>query len=334
MILISVPPALESALRAVVRDVDGVDPDLRDKISGHLPSIEDQEEAAAAVAAAAAPPPPPPTRGGSADGLRADTAGTGAAAAAAAAAARVTLPPATLARALPHIRRVMGNNGQEGSVRSALGLLRGGGLVFPESRAAAAAAMKHTEERRLFEERRERLLLLREQKEYQRMTSNIQRAPRESVRDIQASFKFQAGMGANMVVAVLTTFLISYWASKFIVGDNKAHRLVIGLVGAMFIMLVELMIFVVRSLKADEVLEAARQDAEESHTAVGVHRLAPRPGKPMEIGGRGVLEQTRAGGSGRGRRGEYELVATREDGERQEVSDPSDVAGIRRVVRG
>lgn len=30
-------------------------------------------------------------------------------------------------------------------------------------------------------------------------------------------------MGANMVVAVFTMFIISYWASKFIVGDNKAH---------------------------------------------------------------------------------------------------------------
>ena len=54
----------------------------------------------------------------------------------------------------------------------------------------------------------------------------------------------------------------------------------------------------------------------------------------MEIGGRGVLEQTRAGGSGRGRGRGYEMVSTREDTERREVSDPSDVAGIRRVVKG
>lgn len=73
-----------------------------------------------------------------------------------------------------------------------------------------------------------------------------------------------------------------------------------------------------------------KKDAEESHTAVGVHRLAPRPGEPMEIGGRGVLEQI----GGRGRGGEYELVATREESERQGVSDPSDVAGIGRVVKG
>lgn len=37
------------------------------------------------------------------------------------------------------------------------------------------------------------------------------------------------------------------------------QRLVIGLVGAMFMMLVEMLVFVTRSLKADEVLEAARQ---------------------------------------------------------------------------
>lgn len=52
---------------------------------------------------------------------------------------------------------------------------------------------------------------------------HFSRAPRETVRDIQASFKFQAGMGANMILAVFTMFIISYWASKFIVGDNKAH---------------------------------------------------------------------------------------------------------------
>lgn len=26
-----------------------------------------------------------------------------------------------------------------------------------------------------------------------------------------------------MIVAMFTTFIISYWASKFIVGDNKSH---------------------------------------------------------------------------------------------------------------
>lgn len=46
-------------------------------------------------------------------------------------------------------------------------------------------------------------------------------------------------------------------------GYRRAQRLVIGLVGAMFIMLVELLVFVMRSLKADEVLEAARQVSRE-----------------------------------------------------------------------
>lgn len=123
-----------------------MDPDLRKKISDRLPSIEDEEQAAAAAAASEA----------------ATKTNTTAADAKGAAAARVTLTPATLARALPHIRRVMGHGGGDGSGSgdgegggagrqsarlrgSALGLLRGGGLVFPEARAAAAAAMKHGE---------------------------------------------------------------------------------------------------------------------------------------------------------------------------------------------
>ncbi|CAN0076333.1 unnamed protein product, partial [Ectocarpus sp. 8 AP-2014] len=182
------------------RDVDGVDSDLREKISERLPTIEDQEQAAAAAAAASAAT-PEEVESAPAGGARAG-------------AARVTLNPATLARALPHIRRLMargsgeGGDGHATSVGGLLGLLQGGGLVFPDARGAASAAMKHGEEKRAYQERRDRLLLLREQKEYQRMIDNIQRAPRETVRDIQASFKFQVGMGANMVVAVFTTFII------------------------------------------------------------------------------------------------------------------------------
>lgn len=55
----------------------------------------------------------------------------------------------------------------------------------------------------------------------------------------------------------------------------------------------------------------------------------------MEIGGRGVLEQARTGGSSRsGRGGDYELVATREQSERREGGDLSDLSGIKRIVKG
>lgn len=117
--------------RSTCRDADGVDSDLRKKISDRLPSIEDQELAAVATTASA-----------SSDAEAADGKG---------APVRISLTPATLARALPHIRRVMGrgsgsgSGGGEAARGSALGLLRGGGLVFPESRATAVAAMKHGE---------------------------------------------------------------------------------------------------------------------------------------------------------------------------------------------
>lgn len=62
----------------------------------------------------------------------------------------------------------------------------------------------------------------------------------------------------------------------------RSQRLVIGLVGAMFIMLVELLVFVTRSLKADEVLEAARQVTHtrthaHAHMWFKDHQTAPRP---------------------------------------------------------
>lgn len=90
-------------------------------------------------------------------------------------------------------------------------------------------------------------------------------------------------------------------------------------------------------------INAFEQDAEESHTAVGVHRLAPRVGEPM-VPGRGVLEQPGTNSSSRSRRGEgrggggYELVETRERGERKQDGDDdvsnAAAAGIRRVVSG
>lgn len=53
--------------------------------------------------------------------------------------------------------------------------------------------------------------------------TDVLRAPRETVRDIQEGFGFQAGMGANMVLAVASSFIICYWASKYVVQDKTAY---------------------------------------------------------------------------------------------------------------
>lgn len=136
-ILIQLSPAyLRPGGNHARRDVDGVDSDLREKILERLPTIEDQEQAAEASAATAA----------TSEEAESTPAGR-----TRAGAARVTLNPATLARALPHIRRLMARgsgetgDGHAASVGGLLGLLQGGGLVFPDARGAAAAAMKHGE---------------------------------------------------------------------------------------------------------------------------------------------------------------------------------------------
>lgn len=51
----------------------------------------------------------------------------------------LSLPPATLAKALPHIRRLMPREEGEAAA-SALELLRGGRLQFPDKRVAGASA--------------------------------------------------------------------------------------------------------------------------------------------------------------------------------------------------
>ena len=91
------------------RDVDGVDADLRRKIAEHLPPVEDGQDTVASVTAVGC------TDAAERGGERRSS-------------AEVSLPPATLARALPHIRRHL----PPGETGGMLALLRGGGLVFPD----------------------------------------------------------------------------------------------------------------------------------------------------------------------------------------------------------
>lgn len=89
------------------RDVDGVEADLRRKIADHLPPIDDEHDPLAAKK----------PRYSDAAESGGDQQSQG-----------VSLPPATLAKALPHIRRLMPPVGGGGM----LALLKGGGLVFPD----------------------------------------------------------------------------------------------------------------------------------------------------------------------------------------------------------
>ncbi|CAM9317139.1 unnamed protein product [Phaeothamnion confervicola] len=158
----------------------------------------------------------------------------------------------------PHLADVSGSSrlGPEGF--SIAGLLEGSRLIFPEKVTTAEGER----ERGLRQEQRRRALLLRsEEREYQRLTSNV-RGRGEGfgdVSDIQATFKFQAGIAANLILAVVSMFILGYWVSKYIGVKKDSHRLVVGMVCAVFIALVEVFIFVIRSLRADETVRRSQR---------------------------------------------------------------------------
>lgn len=127
-----------------------MDAELRKAIAKHIPSIEDQENAIAVDAVVRrGVEEAKKEAGGDGDskakpGLHPLRPGA------------VALPPATLARALPHLRRLMprrgdssnggkGVNGEGERVLGALDLLQGGRVVFPMARKAAEAPLKEGE---------------------------------------------------------------------------------------------------------------------------------------------------------------------------------------------
>ncbi|CAM9843057.1 unnamed protein product [Chrysoparadoxa australica] len=94
-------------------------------------------------------------------------------------------------------------------------LLAGSKLLFPTKEAPNGRQSSAD-----YALRRDQLLLREEERNYARMTANVSggRAREEiAVPDVQAAFKFQAGMGLNMILAVGSAFGICYWASKFFV---------------------------------------------------------------------------------------------------------------------
>ncbi|KAG5185425.1 hypothetical protein JKP88DRAFT_254989 [Tribonema minus] len=173
-------------------------------------------------------------------------------------------------------------------------LLRGGGLIFPES-VAAREATKHRDAQ--FAQRRQHLELAHEEREYERMTASIRgpRRDRHGPSDIQVTLKFQAAVGANMVLAGLTMFGLCYWVSKYFV-SRDAHRMAAGLVGAFAITVVEMLVFVIRASRADE----ARDYAARRSSAFRFGAPAAAPQQRAAAAGAYTRVATEDGGSGGG----------------------------------
>jgi hypothetical protein len=144
-------------------------------------------------------------------------------------------------------------------------------LAFPswKSRSASASATPSVE----LQKRREYLKLRAEARAYNRMVYGSDEDPR--VTEILnkgnhlSSARNQLAVSANMVMSVLACFAISYYAGKSFRASNSAC-LIYGLIGGMFILVVEMMLFIVRAAKVDEVSSRDQKKIEAQQLAGGL----------------------------------------------------------------
>lgn len=133
-----------------------------------------------------------------------------------------------------------------------LKLLRGCNMIFPDHRQIP------TKRNPELMKRREYLKMKQEEREYNKMVHGSESNP--NVDDLLkqgnqfASFKNQAAIGINMIVAVLATFGITYYIGKQLKFE-KATCLGLGLAGAIVIMIIEMFLFIFRSIQIEHAYE-------------------------------------------------------------------------------
>jgi Endoplasmic reticulum-based factor for assembly of V-ATPase len=72
----------------------------------------------------------------------------------------------------------------------------------------------------------------------------------------QVTLRFQAAIGANVVLSAVSMFGLCYWLSKYFFSE-ASHRMTVGLIGAIGILVIEVLVFIIRSCKADAAMERA-----------------------------------------------------------------------------
>ena len=119
------------------------------------------------------------------------------------------------------------------------------GLVFPV--AESPERNPALEERRAFLRRRN------EERQYARMMASVKK-PTNPHDGAGKSLKVQATVGANVFVAALASFYVGYLVSGGLV-DRTSTRVVIGLGAMVFILFVEMILFMIRTYTVDTVVQ-------------------------------------------------------------------------------
>lgn len=106
----------------------------------------------------------------------------------------------------------------------------------------------------LLVKRRKLLAAKQEQREYNKMVFGTETNPRqcdnESVHEQYNALRHQASILMNMVAAIVATFGMGYYCGGFF-SDQYAVRMTYGVVAATIIMVVELILFIIRTYQMD-----------------------------------------------------------------------------------
>lgn len=117
--------------------------------------------------------------------------------------------------------------------------------------AATAAASK--EHALYMERRRKKLLRLDEEMRYGRLVRNVKtKTSANELEQFQKSTRQHLSIGANMIAARVTAFVAMYMLGRTLT-DNETSRVIIGLGGAIVMMVIEMVLFITRASKYEAI---------------------------------------------------------------------------------
>jgi hypothetical protein len=153
-----------------------------------------------------------------------------------------------------------------------LKLLNGCNMVFPDHR------QKPMKENPELAKRREYLKMKQEEREYNKMVHGTESNPNVvdalTLGNEFASFKNQAAIGMNMIMAVLATFGIAYYIGSKLKYE-KSTCLGLGLAAAISIMIIEMFLFIFRSMQMEHEFERPASQSKEATVKLRVGALNP-----------------------------------------------------------
>lgn len=155
-----------------------------------------------------------------------------------------TLPLETVRRTVASLQRLDSSATRVWRLRD---VLRGAQLQVPR----AAPAPRDP----AFEAHLERLRTERDEREYRRIVGDVDLrtfvSADEETRASLRNTSTQLSLAMNMVVSAITVFVALFWIGRQSYGPDSHWPWILGLIGAIFILLVETVLFVLRASRIE-----------------------------------------------------------------------------------